>query len=89
MAEGAEAHKLPLACMAQCADLGESSLPIFAEGKLIVGGVDMTSATDLPMFSVTGVARKAWTIFFACGPAISIAIPAICPLSLMLLAEIT
>src|SRR5580700_3049363 len=86
---GAEAQKMPLSCIAQCADLGESCLPTFAAGKLIVGGVVTTSAIDLPMFSFTGVARKAWTIFFACGPAISIAIPAICPLSLMLLAEIT
>src|SRR6202034_3926378 len=86
---GAETQKVPLAWMAQCADIGESCLPTFAAGKLIVGGVVTTSAIDLPMFSFTGVARKAWTIFFACGPAISIAIPAICPLSLMLLAEIT
>src|SRR5271156_1761717 len=79
---------MPLSWIEQCADLGES-LPTFAAGKLICGCVSTTSATVLPMSSSTGVARKAWTILFACGPAVSIAIPAICPLSLMLLAEIT
>src|SRR5580700_6518041 len=86
---GAEPQKMPLSWIEKCADLGESCLPTFAEGKLIFGCVSTTSATDLPRSSSTGVARKAWTIFFACGPAISTAIPAICPLSLMLLAEIT
>src|ERR1700679_987099 len=86
---GAEAQKMPLSWIEQCADLGESCLPTFAAGKLISGCVSTTSATDLPRSSSTGVARKAWTILFACGPTVSIAIPAICPLSLMLLAEIT
>ena len=85
---GAEAHKLPLSWIAQCADLGKS-LPTFAAGKVIFGCVRTTSATDLPMSSFIGVAKKAWTIFPAFCPAISTAIPAICPLSLMLLAEIT
>src|ERR1700721_3661512 len=86
---GAEAQKMPLSWIDHCANLGESCLPTFAAGKLIFGCVSTTSATGLPMSSFTGVARKAWTIFPACGPAISTAIPAICPLSLMLLAEIT
>ena len=86
---GAEAQKMPLSWIEQCADLGESCLPTFAAGKLKFGCVSTTSATDLPRSSFTGVARKAWTICSACGPSISTAIPAICPLSLMLLAEIT
>src|SRR5580700_7990203 len=86
---GALPQKMPLSWIEKCADLGESCLPTFAEGKLIFGCVSTTSATDLPRSSSTGVARKAWTIFPACGPVISTAIPAICPLSLMLLAEIT
>jgi hypothetical protein len=85
----AEAQKLPLLWIEQCADLGESCLPTLAAGKVIFGCVGTTSATVLPMFSSTGVAKKEWTIFPAFGPAISTAIPAICPLSLMLLAEIT
>ena len=80
---------MPLSWIEQCADLGESCLPTCAVGKLISGCVPTTSAIDLPRFSSTGVARKAWTIFPACGPVIATAIPAICPLSLMLLAEIT
>ncbi len=64
-------------------------LATFAAGKLISGCVSTTSATGLPWSSSTGVARKAWTIFPACDPVISPAIPAICPLSLMLLADIT
>jgi hypothetical protein len=86
---GAEAQKLPLSWIEQCADLGESCLPRFAAGIVIFGCVPMTSATVLPWSLSTGVARKEWTIVPACGPAISTAIPAICPLSLMLLAEIT
>src|SRR5579862_498599 len=85
----AGAQKLPLSWIEQCADLGESCLPTFAEGKVIFGCVPMTSATVFPWSSFTGVARKEWTIVPACGPAIYTAIPAICPLSLMLLAEIT
>src|SRR5277367_7078483 len=79
---------MPLSWIEQCADLGDSCLPTLAAGKLMFGCAK-TSATDLPRFSFTGVARKAWTTFPACCPAISTAIPAICPLSLMLLAEIT
>ena len=86
---GAEAQKLPLSWIEQCADLGESCLPTFAAGTVIFGRVPTTSATVLPWSSFTGVAKKEWTIVPACGPAISTAIPAICPLSLMLLAEIT
>src|ERR1700684_93747 len=85
---GAEAQKLPLSWIEQCADFGES-LQTFAAGTVIFGSVPTTSATVLPWSSFTGVARKEWTIVPACGPAISTAIPAICPLSLMLLAEIT
>src|ERR1700722_16329287 len=85
----AEAQKMPLSWIEQCADLGESSLPTFPAGKLIVGCVRTTSAIDLPWSSFTGVARKPWTILFAWGPTVSNAIPAICPLSLMLLALTT
>src|ERR1700690_143298 len=86
---GAEAQNLPLSWIEQCADLGESCLPTFAAGKVIFGCVPTTSAIVLPWSSFTGVARKEWTIVPAFGPAISTAIPAICPLSLMLLAGIT
>jgi len=79
---------MPLSWIEQCADLGESS-PTFAAGKVISGCVSTTSATDLPMSSSTGVARKAWTIIRPGGPSISTAMPAICPLSLILLAETT
>src|SRR5208282_400546 len=65
---GAEAQSMPLTWIAQCADLGESCLPTFAAGKLACGRVTTTSAIDLPWSSSTGVARKAWTIFSACGP---------------------
>jgi len=54
---GADAQKMPLSWIEQCADLGESCLPTFAAGKLILGCVSTTSATDLPRFSSTGVAR--------------------------------
>src|SRR5579863_7871740 len=83
------AQKLPLSWIEQCADLGESCLPTFATGIVIFGCVPTTSATVLPWSSFTGVARKEWTIVPGFGPAIYTAIPAICPLSLMLLAETT
>jgi hypothetical protein len=54
---GAEAQKMPLSWIEQCADLGESCLPTFAAGKVISGCVRTTSATDLPRSSSTGVAR--------------------------------
>ena len=34
---GAEAQKLPLSWIEQCADLGESCFPTFAAGKVIFG----------------------------------------------------
>src|SRR6202041_717926 len=86
---GAEAQKMPLSWIDQCANLGESCMPTFAAGKLIFGCVRTTSATDLPRSSSTGVARKAWTSLRLCGPASSNAMPEICPRSLMLLAETT
>ncbi len=49
---GAEAQKMPLSWIEQCADLGESCLPTFAAGKVIFGCVRTTSATDLPMVFV-------------------------------------
>jgi hypothetical protein len=67
------------------ANLGKSCWPTFA-GKVIFGCVDATSATDLPMLALTGVARKAW-MSPACGPVSTVAMPEICPLSLILLAK--
>src|SRR5215471_14669084 len=57
-------------------------------GKWEGGGVGATSATDLPTLAFTGVARKEWTLPTS-GPLSTIAMPEICPRSLMLLAEIT
>src|ERR1700693_2325881 len=60
--------------------------PAFA-GKLDFGCVRATSATDLPMLCLTGVARKAW-ILPASGPLSTIAMPEICPRSLILFAMV-
>jgi hypothetical protein len=65
-------------------NLRKSWLPTFA-GKLDFGRVGATSATDLPMLCLTGVAIKAWMLPL-CGPLRTIAIPEICPRSLILLA---
>src|SRR5580692_12470845 len=59
-------------------------LPIFA-GKLDFGRVGATSATDWPTLWFAGVARKAWMLP-ASDPLRTIAIPEICPRSLILLA---
>jgi hypothetical protein len=67
-------------------NLWKSCLLTFA-GKLDFGCVGATSATDLPMLSFTGVARKAW-MSPVWGPETTVAIPEICPRSLILLAEI-
>ena len=67
-------------------ELGKSWLPIFA-GKLDPGRVGSSSATDLPMLSFTGVARKAWTLPSS-GPLRTVAMPEICPRSLILLAVV-
>src|SRR5215471_9066746 len=66
--------------------LRKSWLPTFA-GKVIFGSVRATSATDLPTLAFTGVARKAW-VSPACGPVSTVAIPAICPRSLIWLAMV-
>src|SRR5262249_11397048 len=63
----------------------KSRLPTLA-GSL--GCVVATSATDLPTRPSTGVARKAW-ISPLWGPLCTVAMPEICPRSLILLAEIT
>jgi hypothetical protein len=63
---------------------GKSWLPIVA-GKLDFGRVGASSATDLPMLCVTGVAIKAWMLPI-CGPLCTIAMPEICPRSLILFA---
>src|SRR5205085_9111896 len=67
-------------------DLRKSCLPTFA-GRVIFGCVRATSATDVPMLSFTGVARKAW-VSPACGPLSTVAMPEICPLSLIWLAMV-
>jgi hypothetical protein len=56
-------------------------------GKLDFGCVGATSATDKPMLACTGVARKAWMLP-ASGPLSTIAMPEICPRSLILLAMV-
>src|SRR5215467_7147381 len=67
-------------------NLCKSCLLTFA-GKLDFGCVRATSATDLPMLCLRGVARKAW-MSPACGPLSTVAMPEICPLSLILLAMV-
>jgi hypothetical protein len=62
-------------------DLRKICLPTFA-GKVIFGCVRATSETDVPMLWFTGVARKAWTLP-AFGPLSTVAMPEICPLSLI------
>ena len=56
-------------------------------GKLDPGRVRATSATDVPILSFTGVNRRAW-ILPSSGPLMTVAIPEICPRSLILLAAI-
>jgi hypothetical protein len=51
------------------------------------GRVRATSATDVPILSFTGVNRRAW-ILPSSGPLMTVAIPEICPRSLILLAAI-
>jgi hypothetical protein len=51
-------------------------------GKLDFGRVGATSATDLPMLWFAGVNRKAWMLP-ASGPLSTIAMPEICPRSLI------
>src|SRR5436190_24213447 len=63
---------------------GKSCLPTFA-GKLDFGRVGASSATDLPMLCLTGVAIKAWMLPIS-GPLCTIAMPEICPRSLILFA---
>src|SRR5580692_5832921 len=65
-------------------NLCECWLLTFA-GKLDFGRVGATSATDLPKLWCAGVARKAW-ILPASGPLSTIAMPEICPRSLILFA---
>ena len=67
-------------------NLCNSSLPEFA-GKLDFGCAGATSAIDKPTGSFTGVARKAW-VSPTCGPLSTVAIPAICPRSLIWLAMV-
>src|SRR5262249_17272148 len=67
-------------------DLRKSWLPTFA-GKVIFVSMRATSATDCPTLASTGVARKAWTLP-ASGPLSTIAMPEICPRSLILLAMV-
>ena len=55
-------------------------------GKLMFGRVGATSATEIPMLPFTGVARKAWMLP-ASGPLSTIAMPEICPPSLISLAH--
>src|SRR5215469_8915179 len=49
------------------------------------GRVGATSATDVRMLSSEGINRMAWILFLS-GPVSTVAIPEICPLSLILLA---
>src|SRR5580698_11335234 len=54
-------------------------------GKMDPGRVRATSATYSPMLSSTGVNRMAW-ILPSSGPLMTVAMPEICPRSLILLA---
>ena len=70
-------------------DESESLQMLFANirrqsGFRVVGA---TSATDMPMLWCTGVARKAWMLP-ASGPVSTVAMPEICPRSLILLAMV-
>ena len=67
----------------------ESAQRLFGNirGKLMFGRVGATSATEIPMLPFTGVARKAWMLP-ASGPLSRIALPEICPRSLILLAMV-
>src|SRR5580704_1342317 len=56
-------------------------------GKSEFGCVGARSATDLSILSFTGVARKAW-MSPVCGPLSTVAIPTICPRSLIWLAMV-
>ena len=67
-------------------NLCKSCLLTFA-GKLDFGCVRATSATDLPTLAFTGFARKAW-VSPAWGPLSTVAMPEICPRSLILLAMV-
>jgi hypothetical protein len=62
-------------------NLCNSCLPTFA-GKVTFGSVRATSAADLPTLAFTGVARKGW-VSPACGPLSTVAMPEICPRSLI------
>ena len=68
-------------------DIRKICLPTFAD-KVTFWSVRATSAIDLPMLSFTGVNRMAW-MSPSCGPLCTIAIPEICPRSLILLAMVT
>src|SRR5215472_5716096 len=67
-------------------NLCKSCLLTFA-GKLDFGCVGAMSAIDLSILSSTGVARKAW-VSPVCGPLSTVAIPTICPRSLIWLAMV-
>src|SRR5580658_7985388 len=67
-------------------NLGKWWLQTFA-GKMDHGRVRATSATDSPILSSTGVNRMAW-ILPSPGPLMTVAMPEICPRSLILLAAI-
>src|SRR5882724_6406239 len=66
--------------------LGKWWLQTFA-GKLDFGCVRAKSAIDLPILSFTGVNRMAWILSLS-GPLMTVAIPEICPRSLIFLAAI-
>src|ERR1700719_4128937 len=82
--DGAEAPKYLYRSNRSSPNLCKSCLLRFA-GKLDFGCVGAMSATDLSILSFTGVARKAW-MSPACGPLSTVAMPEICPRSLILLA---
>ena len=79
-------ERIPLLAQSASRNRCEKWLQAFAD-KLECGCVRAKSAIDVPMLSFTGVARNAW-MSPAWGPVCTVAIPEICPRSLILLAEI-
>src|SRR5215472_7530054 len=73
-------------CWRPSPNLSRNCLPRFS-GKSGPGRVGATSATDVPTLAFTGVARKEW-ILPTSGPLRTVAMPEICPRSLILLAMV-